>query len=179
MKTILLAEDDALLRNALSDKLVREGFMVHAARNGEECLNIAFDIHPDLILLDVLMPRLDGVAVLKELRDDAWGETVKVILLTNVANVEKLIGNGPYHSDGYLIKSDTKIGDVVTKIQEQLDMTSLIDRSLKPHAELPEYRCTCGKLLFKGTLLFSTVEIKCKRCGVVQRIDTADQKLLG
>jgi CheY-like chemotaxis protein len=179
MKTVLLAEDDALLRNALNDKLTREGFTVHVARNGEECLERAFALHPDLILLDILMPKMGGIEVLTHLRRDAWGKTVKVILLTNVADAERIPGGSPYQSDGYLIKSDTKIGDVIAKVHEQLDMTSLIGLSLCPDTELPEHRCTCGKLLFKGTLLFSSIEIKCKRCGMIQRINNADQKLLG
>ncbi len=179
-KTILIAEDDALLRNALTDKLALEGFSIQVARNGEECLEKAFEFHPDLILLDVLMPKMDGVAVLHALRDDVWGRTVKIILLTNVADAEMLMKKDLYRYDGYLVKSDTKIGDVVAMIEEQLDISELIGLPLSSGVtKLPEYRCTCGKLLFKGVLLFSTIEIKCKRCGEVRRIDNTDQKLLG
>lgn len=179
-KTILIAEDDVLLRNALTDKLTREGFTVQVACNGEECVKKAFAFRPDVILLDVLMPKMGGMMVLKNLRDDAWGKTVKVIFLTNMSGAQKLMEESPYHSDGYLIKSETKIGDVVTKIKEQLDIAKILNLpSNAESGELPEYRCTCGKLLFKGVLLFSTIEIKCKRCHEVCRIDNTDQRLLG
>ena len=179
-KTVLIAEDDALLRSALTDKLTREGFTIQVARDGEECLQKALAFRPDLILLDILMPRMDGRKVLKKLRDDPWGAQVKVILLTNMTDAEELAGENPYQSNGYLIKSDTKITDVVVKIQQQLNLSRFIGLSQGAEVEeLSEYRCTCGKLLFKGALLFSTVEIKCKRCAVVRRIDTAEQELLG
>lgn len=167
---VLIAEDDALLRNALAEKFTYEGFKVHTARNGEETLVKAFTLHPALILLDILMPKLDGRAVLRELREDAWGAKVKILLLTNMVEAQLLAEENPYRSDGCLIKADTKIRDVVASVREHLNLPSSIDR-------LPEYRCTCGKLLFKGTLLFSTLEIKCKRCGTIRRIDTANQEL--
>ena len=96
------------------------------------------------------------------------------------ADAQALAEEDPYRSDGCLIKADTKIGDVVRAVREHLDMGALVNSA--PAAlptELPEYRCVCGKLLFKGKLIFSTVEIKCKRCGEVRRIDTAEQEMLG
>lgn len=178
-RTILIAEDDALLRKALTDKLTREGFIVLEARNGEECLEKAFRSHPDLILLDVLMPRMDGITALKKLREDSWGITVKVILLTNMSNAEEMAEQNPYRTEGYLIKSETKIRDVVAAIRSHLNVKKLFHAPLTADAELPEYRCTCGKLLFKGALLFSTIEVKCKGCRTVQHIDTSDGKSLG
>ncbi len=77
---------------------------------------------------------------------------------------------------GYSIKSDVGTGDMLAQIQEQFDMAPLVDFFLRSHAELPEYRCTCGKLLFKGVLFFSSIEIKCKRCGEIRVIHTGDKK---
>lgn len=179
-KTILIAEDDALLRAALYEKLTREGFTVRIARDGEECVEEAFESYPDLILLDILMPNMSGLAVLKRLRADPWGKTVKVIFLTNTTDAQHAVEEDPYLADGYLIKSNTRIRDVVTNIREQLNVSLLVNRTLDTEPDnLPEYRCTCGKLLFKGVLLFSTIEIKCKRCGEVRRIDNTDQEMLG
>jgi CheY-like chemotaxis protein len=178
-KTVLLAEDDAFLREALEDKLVRSGFMVHTARTGGECVEKALAHHPDLIVLDLLMPHMNGSDALMIIRYDPWGVKAKVIILTNVVDKKLLKENDPQHRvDGYLIKSDTKMGDVLENVQRQLGMPPA-DEPAQIAAGLPEYRCTCGKLLFKGILQFSTIEIKCKRCGALRRIDTVDAHLLG
>lgn len=180
-KTVLLAEDDALLRGALEDRLVRSGFDVHTARTGGECVEKALAHHPDLIVLDLLMPQMNGADALMTIRYDPWGVKAKVIVLTNVVD-KKLLerDDSTQRVDGYLIKSDTKMSDVVENIQKQLNILSPNDPvQSATAASLPEYRCTCGKLLFKGMLQFSTIEIKCKRCGALRRIDTVDAHLLG
>lgn len=119
-KKILIVEDVTPMRHALRDKLVREGFSVLETKNGEEGLEVALREHPDLLLLDIIMPKMDGMAVLKKLRVDAWGKTAKVILLTNLSETEKMTDAMAQESCTCLIKSDWKIEDVVTKIREQL-----------------------------------------------------------
>ncbi|MBI5456881.1 response regulator [Candidatus Kaiserbacteria bacterium] len=175
-KTILIAEDDALLRNALVDKLAREGFNALEARTGAQCLRLAFQHHPELIILDIMMPGLDGREVLKKLRIDPWGAHARILVLTNLGSGE--IGIDVNDVDGHLVKSDTRIGDVIKKANALL---SVGDGHLQSasESELPEFRCVCGKLLFKGTLHFSTIEVKCKRCGEITRIDASDRKFLG
>lgn len=121
-KTILVVEDEAALQKALSKKLEHAGFIVLQAGNGEEGLEVALREHPDLVLLDVMMPVMSGMAMFKQLREDAWGKTAKVIMLTNLNdadNVAKAMGQGSYD---YLIKSDWKIDDVVIRIKEKLGM---------------------------------------------------------
>ena len=109
--------------NALKDKLTREGFATLEAKNGEEGLNVALREHPDLILLDIVMPRMDGITMMKKLRQtDEWGKNVPVILLTNLsADDEKIMRavteNEPAY---YLVKSDHTISDVVEKVRERL-----------------------------------------------------------
>lgn len=84
-KKILAVEDDPSVRQALTNKLTREGFTVHEAKNGIEGLSAAQKFHPDLILLDILMPRMDGLTMMKKLRATSeWGKKVPIILLTNV-----------------------------------------------------------------------------------------------
>lgn len=123
MAKILIVEDESDLREALVDKLTREGFDAREARNGEEGLELALKEHPDLILLDIVMPKMDGMTMLKRLREEnEWGKKVHVILLTNLsATDEKIIKammeNEPSY---YLVKSDWKIGDVVKKVKETL-----------------------------------------------------------
>ncbi|MBU4142000.1 response regulator [Patescibacteria group bacterium] len=120
-KTILIVEDEAALRGALSDKFKRAGFSVLEARNGEEGLEVATREHPDLILLDVMMPVMSGMAMLKQLREDAWGKSARVIILTNLNDAEYVAEAMKQESYDYFIKSDWKIEDLVAKVREKLE----------------------------------------------------------
>lgn len=118
-KTVLIVEDERSLREAVADVLRLKNISVLEARNGKEGLDIALLKHPDLILLDQIMPEMDGMTALKKIREDKWGSTVPVILLTNLSGTseqlaERMIAHGPVHN---LIKSDWKIYDVVKKIE--------------------------------------------------------------
>ena len=85
MKTILIIEDEKSLRNAVVDLLHAKSFLVIEAKNGREGMELALSKHPDLILLDLIMPEMDGMSVLKKIREDKWGVTVPVIILTNLS----------------------------------------------------------------------------------------------
>ncbi len=122
-KTILVVEvveDEAPLRNALVEKLSREGFSVLHAKNGEEGLQTALSNHPNLILLDIIMPKMNGLEMLEKLRADAWGKTAHVIMLTNLSDNEKIAEAMHSHAFDYFVKSDIKIQEVVDKIKEKL-----------------------------------------------------------
>lgn len=118
-KKILIVEDELDLRKALVDELTLSGFVVLEAKNGKEGLACALKEHPDLILLDIVMPEMDGMAMMKKLREDVWGETAPIIMLTNLSANDKIIQgvveNEPLY---YLVKSDWKIGDVIAKVEE-------------------------------------------------------------
>jgi len=114
-KTILIVEDEVSVLKALSDKLTREGFAALSAKNGEEGLEVALRERPDLILLDIVLPVMDGMTMLGKIRDDSWGKDVKVIILTNLSEVAL-----PKCSYDYLVKSDWKIEDVVARVRERL-----------------------------------------------------------
>jgi DNA-binding response OmpR family regulator len=92
-KKILIIEDEKPLARALELKLTHEGFEVKSAFNGEEGLEVALHEHPDLIMLDIIMPVMDGITMLKKLREaNEWGKTVPVIFLTNLgADDEKIM----------------------------------------------------------------------------------------
>ena len=116
-------EDDASLRNLLHDKFTLEGFNVLEAKDGEEGLVTALREHPDLILLDIVMPKMDGLTMMKKLREaNEWGKNVPIILLTNLnADDDKInqaiADNEPAY---YLVKSNYTIEDLVEKIRERL-----------------------------------------------------------
>ena len=123
--TILIAEDEPDLREALATALSNEGFKVLPAADGEEALNLALAEHPDLIMLDLHMPKLDGHGVLKGLRQDDWGKTVYVLVLTAFSDVESMsntVMEGGVNME-YLVKTDWKLDGVIGKVKEKLGMS--------------------------------------------------------
>ena len=123
-KKILIVEDEAPLRNAVTDILTFEGFEVFQAKNGQEGLDISLKEHPDLILLDLMMPIMDGLTMLEKLRQDAeFGKSAAVILLTNINDPEKVAMATEAGSYDFLVKSDWNIEDVVKKIKGRLGIS--------------------------------------------------------
>lgn len=118
---ILIVEDDDSLRRAVVEKLSREGFIALQADSGITGLDCAFREHPDLILLDVVMPKMDGLTMLSRLREDAWGKGARVIMLTNVNDGESVLESLNQSVFDYLVKSDWKLEDIVKKIRERLE----------------------------------------------------------
>jgi DNA-binding response OmpR family regulator len=118
-KRVLIAEDEPAMLAALTDKLKREGCLVTEAENGETALALAMREKPDIILLDILMPKMDGMEVLKRVRDEpGWGKTVPVIILTNVPADEKIMNSVIKDTASYyLLKSDWKLYEVVERVR--------------------------------------------------------------
>lgn len=119
-QTILIAEDETALRDVLRDKLSRENFNIISAKDGKGAIELALSEHPNLILLDLLMPEVSGLQVLEKLRADEWGKTATVIILTNVSEQEKIAEAVMENAYEYLIKSDWKLEDIVKKVKEKL-----------------------------------------------------------
>ncbi len=119
--TILVAEDEQELRLLIAQTLREAGYLVVEAADGASAVAVARSTHPNLILLDILMPHTDGTAVLRALREDAWGKDVPVIIFTNYTldddMTQKLAEFTPAY---YLVKSDWSVGAVVEKIREVL-----------------------------------------------------------
>jgi CheY-like chemotaxis protein len=125
MHTILVVEDDQYYQKILSTKLSNEGYHVLLAENGEKGLETALREHPDLILLDIKMPIMDGTTVMSKLREDEWGKGVPIIMLTNMDPDDKILSASAYGKPVYyLTKIDTPIEDLVTKIKETLNLFS-------------------------------------------------------
>ena len=119
-KKILIVEDEISLINVLYDKFTKEGFSVTKAKNGKEGLAVALSDKPDLILLDIDLPVMDGMAMLKELREHESGKDTEVILLTNSMNRSMVAEALEHGSHDYLVKSDWKLEDLVTLVQNKL-----------------------------------------------------------
>ena len=119
-RKILIIDDDNDLRLVLSDKLKLSGFEVLSAAGGKEGLEKSVKEHPDLILLDILMPGMDGWEVLGQLREDEWGKTAKIIMLTAVEDAEAVAKAVQDGSFAYLIKTNHSMDDIAQKIEEVL-----------------------------------------------------------
>ena len=122
-KTILIVEDERSLRKALHDKLLLEGFTVLEATDGEAGLALALSKHPHLILLDIIMLKMDGLTMLKKLREDDWGKAVPVIMLTNLSDAAKIAESQKSNVFDYLVKTDWSLEYVVDKVRQKLNMT--------------------------------------------------------
>lgn len=119
-KILLIVEDDIALSKALVGKFSTENFEILEAKNGLEGLDIAFNKKPDLILLDIVMPRMDGISMLKELRQDNWGKNVPVIFLSNLGDVHNNPEISKEKITNYLVKDDCSLEDIVKKVKNTL-----------------------------------------------------------
>lgn len=119
-KIVLITEDQVPLRNILREKLTSEGFLTIEASDGEEGLNLALKEHPDLIILDLILPKMSGIEMLKKLREDEWGKTVKVLILTNLSDAQALSEVMENEVFDYFVKIDIKLEDFVKKIKTKL-----------------------------------------------------------
>jgi DNA-binding response OmpR family regulator len=117
-KKILVVENDRVLSRILTHSLTQAGFAVSDARNGIEGIEQAEASTPDLILVDVDMPKMDGITMLKELR--AKGNTTPIIILTNYDNPELIADATEYGANQYLIKADWEIDEVAEKVKKVL-----------------------------------------------------------
>lgn len=122
-KIILVTEDEPAMMQAMIDSFTRAGFTVLPARDGVEGLEIAKKEHPDLILLDILMPKMDGIAMMDALRLDEWGKTVPIIILTNLDTTSSMISTILKDQPAYyLLKTNTKLEDLVEKVNGVLNV---------------------------------------------------------
>lgn len=120
---VLLVEDDVFLSGIYQKKFEMDGFKVSTANNGEKGLADVKKKKPDIVLLDVLLPKLDGFAVLERLKADVAVKNIPVILLTNLGqkdDVEKGLQAG---AADYLIKAHFKPSEVVDKIKKVLKLS--------------------------------------------------------
>lgn len=123
-KKILVVEDETALKSALSEILADEGFAVFEAEDGAKGLSLAKSEHPDIILLDIFMPKMGGLEMLAELRKDAWGKNVPVVLLTNSSSAESVATALDGNVTDYLIKAEWDLADIVKKVKEKLRMSN-------------------------------------------------------
>lgn len=122
MKNILLVEDDPDLSSLMEKKLTDEGFKVTAAQTGQEALDTLATGNPDFVLLDILLPDIDGLTILNEIASKPKTKNLPVIILSNLADqgsFEQAAAVGDYE---YLVKAKTDLNDLVKKIKKRLNI---------------------------------------------------------
>lgn len=121
-KKILLVEDDETLAMVYQQRLELEGFEVRHSTNGEQALSDAVEFKPDLVLLDVMMPKLNGFDVLDILRNSPQTRNTHIIMLTALSQPKDAERAKELGADDFLVKSQVVIGDVVARIKHELNM---------------------------------------------------------
>lgn len=118
-KKILLVEDNEAENKALSGELQVAGYSVMSETNGADALLKALSEHPDLVILDIMLPGMDGLRILENLRKDDWGKKVPVFMLTNLDTndtmLQKILALEPKY---YFIKQNMKLDEIVAKVEE-------------------------------------------------------------
>ncbi len=122
-KKILLVEDDTALATVYRSRLELEGFDVDHVANGELALTKVIEFKPDLVVLDAMMPKINGFDVLDILRNTPETTNVHVIMLTALSQPKDRERAEALGADDYLVKSQVVIGDVVERIKHHLGMT--------------------------------------------------------
>lgn len=121
MQKVLVVEDELAYSKLLLDQLTAKGYEVIVAEDGEKGLAMAKKEKPNLIILDIRMPKMDGMTMLNQLRKDELGKKTKVIILTNLEPDDKMIGgvvtDQPLY---YFVKSDIQFNNLLEKIKESL-----------------------------------------------------------
>lgn len=120
-KKILIIEDDANLRNVLEEFFEAEKMLVKTASDGESGLKSLRDFLPDVVILDIILPKKDGYEIIKEIKSDEKIKDIPVILLTNLGglnDIEKALALG---ATTYLVKGDYQVKEIVEKVKEVLE----------------------------------------------------------
>ena len=104
----------------LKKKLEDSDFQVLVAFNGVSGLEVALQEHPDLILLDLILPEMDGITMLDKLREDDWGKKVPVIILSNLSKADSIRESRERGVNTYLVKTDWKLDEVIAKVKYEL-----------------------------------------------------------
>lgn len=120
-RSILLVDDELTLREMYSERLKAEGFSVETAKDGEEALQKASDLHPNIILLDIMMPKINGLDVLKRLKEQEDTKAIPVIVLTALIQDREKMESITRGADDYIVKSETMPGEVIQKVKILLE----------------------------------------------------------
>lgn len=120
MKKVLIVEDERPLAKALEVKLNKAGFLARAVHNGQEALDLLPSFPPDLILLDLLMPQMDGFEFLRKIKD--LGTSAKIIVTSNLSQEDDIKTAQSLGASDFLIKSNSSLSDIVNRVTAALSV---------------------------------------------------------
>lgn len=118
MKKILIAEDESVLLNVLKDRFETEGWKVSTAKDGEETIGAVNKTQPDVVLLDLLMPKKDGFEVLKEIRSNPEFKNLSIIVLSNLGSDEDIKRALALGANDYFVKTQHPMSEIVEKVKK-------------------------------------------------------------
>lgn len=124
MTKILLVEDDSFISELYSAKFTKNGYGMEIAQNGEEALEILKKDKPDVILLDIVMPKVDGFEFLEQIKKDESLASIPVIILTNLSDEQNINRAMSLGANSYIIKSHFTPAEVVRRVEEVLENRS-------------------------------------------------------
>lgn len=119
--TILLAEDDIILAELYTARLKQEGFNVIHASNGEEALAFIGEHLPSLVILDIMMPKMNGLDVLKAARTNPATKHIPIIIVTALVQEIEKIRTMMTQADAYIVKSETLPGEIIALVKKKLE----------------------------------------------------------
>lgn len=119
-KKVLMIEEDHFLRKVYRDKLSKIGFEFLEATNGEEGLNKIIAEKPDLVILDLILPRKNGFDVLIDIKSNKNTQSIPVIILSNLGQESDIRRGLSLGAEDYLVKTEVSLSQVVDKVKEQL-----------------------------------------------------------
>lgn len=117
---VLLVEDDDFLRKICRTKMEREGFNVSVAINGKEALKKIIEGDPQIVLLDIILPIMDGFEVLKRVKEDPSKSSVPIIMLTNLGQESEIEKGFKLGAEDYIVKAHLTVGEIIEKVKEIL-----------------------------------------------------------
>jgi len=120
--TILLAEDDIILAELYTDRLRQEGFTVIHVSNGEDALKAVRETPPHLIILDVMMPKMNGLDVLKALKEDPETNHIPVIIVTALVQEIEKVNKMMNPADAYIVKSEVLPAEIIEEVKRRLEV---------------------------------------------------------
>ncbi len=120
MNKVAIVEDDQVIAQMYRIKFENEGFQVETAENGKLGLELAEKMRPDIILLDLMMPEMNGEEMLKKLRGEDWGKDTKVIILTNMGEQEVPASIRELGVDAFILKADMTPRQVTELVKKEL-----------------------------------------------------------
>ncbi len=119
-KTVLIVEDEQSMQRALKSKLEHAGYTVQAASDGEEAMKFLKVGEPALVLLDLIMPKIDGISVLRQMKGDDRLRPIPVIILTNLSSGDKVAEAMQLGTFDFLVKANYSLDDVLKKVSDRI-----------------------------------------------------------